>query len=290
MNKINYSLVELVREKRPLVHCITNYVTAQDVANIILACGGSPFMADHPEETAEITALCNCLLLNTGTIKENAKEAMIQSGREANRFMHPVILDPVGCGASRQRIQIILSIIREIKLTVIRGNVSEITYLLSALTNGLANPSRGVDADFSDEINEDSLIPFIEKAKALSAVTGAIVVMTGKTDIVTTRQETWLIRNGCSMMSQITGSGCMLDGVIAAYVASISDSNGKIQQNLLLEAVALATAATGLCGERASEKIKKIQGGCGTFRCYFMDEFSMLKESILKEGANIEIW
>lgn len=307
--KINYSLTELVREKNPLIHCITNYVTAQDVANIILACGGSPIMADLPEETAEVTALCNCLLLNTGTLKESTKDAMLRAGREANRLNHPIVLDPVGCGASRQRIQTILAVIKEIRMTVIRGNVSEIKYLLNAIVvkrnnakhpSGLqfpvseekdpANTSRGVDADFSDEITENSLIPLIENAKALSAMTGAVVVMTGGIDIVSTWKETWLIRNGCPEMSRITGSGCMLDGIIAAYVAAVSGSSGSIAlQDFILEAVALATAAAGLCGERAAEKTKKTQAGCGTFRCYFMDEVSLLDELVLKGGAKIEI-
>ncbi len=308
--KINYSLTELVREKKPLIHCITNYVTAQDVANIILACGGSPIMADHPEETAEVSALCSGLLLNTGTLKESSMDAMIGAGREANRLNHPIILDPVGCGASRQRIQTILAVIKEIRLTVIRGNVSEIKYLLNALVakrnnakhptclqfpasevKGPANTMRGVDADFFDDITENSLISLIENAKALSAMTGAVVVMTGSTDIVSTWKETWLIRNGCPEMSRITGSGCMLDGIIAAYVAAVSDSSGSItSQELIVEAVALATAAAGVCGERAEEKTKKNQAGCGTFRCYFMDEVSLLDEVVLKGGAKVEIW
>ena len=307
--KINYSLTGLVREKKPLIHCITNYVTAQDVANIILACGGSPIMADHPEEAAEVTALCSCLLLNTGTPKENSKDAMLRAGREANRLNRPIILDPVGCGASRQRTQIILSVIKEIKMTVIRGNVSEIKFLLNALIREgydnnrpsgqqfpistekeVVNTSRGVDADFSDQNTDASLIPLIKNARTLSAMTGAVVVMTGTTDIVSTWKETWLIRNGCPEMSCITGSGCMLDGIIAAYIAAASGSSGSTApQHVLLEAVALATAAAGLCGERAAKKTERNQAGSGSFRCYFIDEISLLNEPVLKGGVKIEI-
>lgn len=307
--KINYSLAGLVREKKPLIHCITNYVTAQDVANIILACGASPIMADHPEETAEVSALCSCLLLNTGTLKENSKDAMIRAGREANRLNHPIILDPVGCGASRQRIQTILAVMKEIKMTVIRGNVSEIKFLLNALIRvgydtkcpsgqqfpisaerDVVNRSRGVDADFSDQITDASLIPLIENVRALSVMTGAVIVMTGTTDIVSTGEETWLIRNGCTEMSRITGSGCMLDGIIAAYIAAASDSSGSTaRQHILLETVALATAAAGLCGERAAKKAERNQAGSGSFRCYFTDEVSLLNEMVLKGGVKIEI-
>lgn len=309
MNEINYSLIRRVRDKKPLIHCITNYVTAQDVANIILACGGSPIMADHPEEAAEVTALCSCLLLNLGTPREGTKEVMLRAGSEANRLNLPVVLDPVGVGASRHRIQTILAVIKEIKITVIRGNVSEIKFLLNALVTesydakrpseqqfpissekDVVNTSRGVDADFSDEITDASLMPLMENARALSAMTGAVIVMTGITDIVSTWKETWLIRNGCQEMSHITGSGCMLDGIIAAYIAAASGSSGSTaSQHVILEAASLATAAAGLCGERAAKKAEKNQAGSGSFRCYFIDEVSLLNESVLKGGVKIEI-
>lgn len=297
MNReFNFTLSGLVREKRPLIHCITNYVTAGDVANVILACGGSPIMADYPEEAEEITALSNCLLLNMGTPKETGKAAMLRAGKEANRLNHPVIFDPVGVGASHYRTGTALSILKEVKATVIRGNVSELRILLNALTGHGAgkdravSPIRGVDASPSDQITEDTLTSLMETAKALSAMTGAVTVMTGTTDIVSTWKETWLIKNGCPEMSHITGSGCMLDGIIAAYVAAASGSAGSIApQHVLLEAAALATAVSGLCGERAAKKTEEIHGGTGSFRCYFLDEVSLSDESILKGGVTIEI-
>ncbi|PJJ31073.1 hydroxyethylthiazole kinase [Lacrimispora celerecrescens] len=291
--KMNHSLTGLVREKRPVIHCITNYVTAGDVANIILACGGSPIMADQPEEVSEITALSDCLLLNIGTPKETTKSAMIKAGLEANRRNLPVIFDPVGIGASRYRTEAALSLLKEVKITVIRGNASELRVLLKELTgqyagngSGPVSPSRGVDASFTDEIREDTLESLKETARALSAATGAVTVMTGATDIVSTGKEDWLIRNGCSQMSRITGSGCMLDGIIAAYTAAIGPSPS---QNDILKAAALATAAAGLCGERAAKQAEQISGGTGNFRCCFLDEVSLLEESTLKGGIKIEI-
>ncbi len=291
--KRNHSLTGLVREKRPVIHCITNYVTAGDVANIILACGGSPIMADQPEEVSEITALSDCLLLNIGTPKETTKSAMIKAGLAANRRNLPVIFDPVGIGASRLRTETALSLLKEVKITVIRGNASELRVLLREFTgqnaengNGSASPARGVDASFSDEIKEDTLESLKETARALSAATGAVTVMTGAIDIVSSGKENCLIRNGCPQMSRITGSGCMLDGIIAAYTASIGPMPS---QNDIFQAAALATAAAGLCGERAATLAEQISGGTGSFRCCFLDEVSLLEESTLKGGIKIEV-
>ncbi|WP_313183296.1 hydroxyethylthiazole kinase [Lacrimispora sp.] len=291
--KMNHSLTGLVREKRPVIHCITNYVTAGDVANIILTCGGSPIMADQPEEVSEITALSDCLLLNIGTPKETTKSAMIKAGLEANRRNLPVIFDPVGIGASRYRTETALSLLKKVHVTVIRGNASELRVLLKELTgqsagngNGLASPARGVDASFSDEIREDTLESLRETARALSAATGAVAVMTGAIDIVSSGKENLLIKNGCPQMSRITGSGCMLDGIIAAYTAAIGPAPS---QHDIFKAAALATAAAGLCGERAAKQAEQISGGTGIFRCCFLDEVSLLDEGILKGGINIEV-
>ena len=291
--KINHSLTRLVREKRPVIHCITNYVTAGDVANTILACGGSPIMADHPEEVSEITAISDCLLLNIGTPGGTTKAAMEKAGREANRRNLPVIFDPVGIGASRYRTEAALSLLREVKITVIRGNASELRFLLKELTgknmgsgNGSVSPTRGVDASFSDEIREDTLESLTEATRALSAATGAVTVMTGAIDIASTGEETWLIKNGCPQMSRITGSGCMLDGIIAAYIASTGPTPS---QHAIFEAAALSTAAAGLCGERAAKKAKQTLSGTGSFRCCFLDEVSLLDEGTLKGGINIEV-
>ena len=290
--EINTSLAGLVRERRPVIHCITNYVTAGDVANIILACGGSPIMADCQEEVLNITAMADCLLLNMGTPKEATRAAMEKAGREANRLNRPVIFDPVGIGASRYRTETALSLLKEVKPTVIRGNASELRVLLRELTGeslergkDIVSSSRGVDASFSDEIREETLESLTKATRDLSAATGAVIVMTGAIDIVSTGKETRLIRNGCPQMSRITGSGCMLDGIIASYAAAAA-----LSQHDIFEAAALATAASGLCGERAAKRAEKLQGGTGSFRCCFFDEVSLLDESTLKGGINIEVF
>lgn len=291
---ISTSLAGLVRERRPVIHCITNYVTAGDVANIILACGGSPIMADCPEEVSEITALADCLLLNLGTPKEATKAAMEKAGLEASRRNRPVIFDPVGIGASHYRTETILFLLKKVEPAVIRGNVSELRVLLRELTGknagkgtGPASSTRGVDVSFSDEIREEKLESLAEVTRDLSAATGAVIVMTGAIDIVSAGKETMLIRNGCPQMSRITGSGCMLDGIIASYVAAAVLSSS---QHNIFEAAALATAASGLCGERAAKRAGQLKAGTGSFRCCFFDEVSLLDESTLKGGINIEVF
>jgi len=278
------SLPRFVREKKPLIHCITNYVTATDLANVILACGGSPIMADHPAEVKKMTSLSGCLLLNIGTPKHTTLEVMTEAGMEANRLGIPVILDPVGIGSTPFRTELILELIIKVTMTIIRGNTSEINTLYSELsktnTEKLSHLPRGVDASDEDQITEDNISAFMETAVLLSSITKAVVVMTGATDIIADKERIYLVKNGCQEMSGITGSGCMLDGVLAAYAAA-SDH--------IFESVTIATALYGLCGERAAFKTKASKGGTGSFHRYFMDEINLSSQSEQKGGLKIEL-
>lgn len=289
-----YSLIGLVRETQPLIHCITNYVTAKDVANMILACGASPVMADSPREAAEVTSLADGLLLNTGTPKDTVKTSMILSGQKANLLGRPVILDPVGIGISPFRTEIILSLLKEIKLSVIRGNASEIKFLLNELTREnsgtqISTTGRGVDVSPTDQITENNQSSLAETARALSAMTGAVTIITGSTDIVSTWEETCLIKNGSPLMSRITGAGCMLDGVLASYIAAAETSfSSPASLHNRFMAASLATAVYGLCGERAAEKTKNSSAGTGSFGAFFLDEISLLDSAGLTGGLHIE--
>jgi hydroxyethylthiazole kinase len=278
------SLPRLVREKKPLIHCITNYVTATDLANVILACGGSPIMADHPAEVRMMTGRSDCLLLNIGTPKETTLEVMTEAGMEANRLGIPVILDPVGIGSTPFRTELILELLKKVSMTIIRGNTSEINTLCSEfIRSSIEKPShlpRGVDASEEDQITEDNISCFMETAILLSRITKAIVIMTGATDIIANQENIRLVKNGCQEMLGITGSGCMLDGVLAAYTAA-SDN--------IYESVTIATALYGLCGERAALKTKECSGGTGSFHRYFMDEISLSSQSDQKGGLKIEL-
>ena len=268
--------LENLRKNTPLVHNITNYVTVNDCANILLACGASPIMADDSEEVEDITSICSALNINIGTLNKNTIPSMFLAGKKANELKHPIILDPVGAGASRLRTETAQKLIDEIKFTVIRGNISEIKTL--AMGNGT---TKGVDADVADKVTEENLDSVIKFTKEFAKKTGAIIAITGVIDIVADDKKAYVLRNGNTMMGKITGSGCMLTAMTAAYIAANQDNS--------LEAVAASICAMGVCGERAFDKIQKKHGGNSTYRNYIIDEIYNLDGKTLEECARYEI-
>ena len=142
---------ENLRSRSPLIHNITNYVTVNDCANMVLACGASPIMADDAAEVEEITAICGGLNINIGTLNSRTVTSMLLAGKKANQLGHPVVLDPVGAGASRLRTDTAFRLLREVQFTVIRGNISEIKTLASG-----AGTTKGVDADVADKVTEEN--------------------------------------------------------------------------------------------------------------------------------------
>ena len=204
-------ILKNVAAKAPLVHCITNYVTVNDCANILLACGGSPIMADDENEVEEITSICNALVLNIGTLNTRTIESMRRAGLRANALGHPVVFDPVGAGASALRTGTAQSLLRDVRFCVIRGNSSEIRTLARG-----ASTTRGVDADAADAATEQTLDDAVSFVKTFSRQTGAVVAMTGAIDLVGDAETCYIIRNGCPEMGKITGTGCMLTAVTAA--------------------------------------------------------------------------
>jgi hydroxyethylthiazole kinase len=268
-------ILENVSSCPPLVHSITNYVTVNDCANIVLACGGAPIMADDINEVEEIISICNALVINIGTLNERTVTAMIKAGKKANRLGRPVILDPVGAGASSLRTNTVFKLLNEVQFSVIRGNVSEI----KTIDQG-SGTTKGVDADISDAVNKDNLDQMIAFAKALSEKTGAVIAMTGAIDIVADSQKALVIRNGHPMMSRITGTGCMLTAVIGSYCGANPDD--------LLVATAAAVSCIGLCGELAFEKVQTNQAGTASFRTYLIDAMSLMNAQTLEGGIKLE--
>ncbi len=264
-----------VRAVCPLVHCITNYVTVNDVANMVLACGGSPIMADDIAEAADITAICGATVINIGTLNSRTIASMAAAGKRANELGHPVVLDPVGAGASALRTQTALRLMQEVQFSVIRGNISEIKTLC-----GDSASTKGVDAAEEDQVQAETLAQAAELAKALSRQTGAVTAITGAVDIIASQDRGYFIRNGVPAMSRITGTGCMLSGVVAAWCAA--------NQDRMLEAAAAAVAAEGLCGELAWQKVQKNQAGTSSMRTWLIDAMSMLTEEQLLAGMKIE--
>ena len=234
--------LDRVRETTPLVHNITNYVTVNDVANVLLACGGSPIMSDDIQDVEDITSICGGLNLNIGTLNQNTIPSMFAAGKKANELGHPVVLDPVGAGASALRTQTALKLLEEVKFTVVRGNISEIKTLAAG-----SGTTKGVDADVADAVTEDNL------------------------DV---------IRNGRPEMGKITGTGCQLSGLTAAYVVANPDRP--------LEAAAAAVASMGLAGEIGWSNMQPTDGN-STYRNRIIDAIFHMDGATLDKGAKYEV-
>ncbi len=241
-----------VREKRPVVHNITNYVAAAGCADITLAVGASPIMADEPEESGEVTLICDALVINTGTISERRLKAMLISGKAAKEKDIPIVFDPVGAGVSGYRTEAVKKILDTVRPDIIRLNASE----LQSLCTGDKN-TYGVDAAGTEGINM-----IFSLAKRLASSRGAVVSVSGERDIVTDGNLSALIAGGHGMMRSITGAGCMLSSVIGAFAAANPEN--------ILNAVIAASAVYGVCGKRAYR-----DGiGTGTYRRNFFDEMT----------------
>lgn len=289
--------INLVREKQPLIHNITNYVTVNDVANIILAIGASPIMSDEPDDVGEITSICNGLNINIGTLNKRSIEAMFVAGKRAKELGHVVLLDPVGAGASALRTATALRILDEIHPDIIRGNISEIKTL--ALGQG---STKGVDADIADTVTDDSLDSAVAFAKAFSKKTGSVIAITGAIDLVSDANTCYVIRNGHPAMSKITGTGCQLSGLTCAFAAA-SIVTSPVDNNLddassfamdscdkseLTASVAAAVITMGLAGEIGYTHLAPYEGN-STYRNRIIDAIYHMDSETFEKGARYEI-
>ena len=263
MNSKNLSeLLARVRMKRPLVHHITNYVTVNDCANITISAGAAPVMADAVEEVCEMVTYASALVLNIGTLNKAQIESMLLAGGMANDRQIPVILDPVGAGATCFRTESALRLLDELKITILKGNAGEIGTLAGAEAH-----VRGVD---SHRVTGD-----VKKiARHYAKRAGITVVVSGATDIVTDGSRIFLVENGHPMMSSISGTGCMAASVIGAFVSVTDDP---------VIASAAALAAFGIAGEKAAAGAR----GPGSFKVALFDEMAGLKPEDLASGARI---
>jgi len=268
-------ILETVREKKPLIHNITNYVTVNDCANMVLACGASPIMADDQEEVEEIQTICAGLNINIGTLNSRKVTSMLLAGKRANALNHPVVLDPVGVGASTFRTTAAGELLKGIRFSVIRGNGSEIKTLAAG-----SGTTKGVDADLADRVTRENLDAAVAFAKAFARKTGSVIAITGAIDIVADEQTAYCIRNGHPMMSSITGTGCQLSALAAAFVTANPEH--------VLEAAAAAVCTMGLAGEIAYERLTSMDGNA-TYRNYIIDAVYRMTGEALERGANYEI-
>ena len=267
-------MLENVRATTPLVHCITNYVTVNDCANALLACGGSPIMADEEEDAVAITAICGGLTINIGTLNKRTVATMRAAGKCAGELGHPIVLDPVGAGASPLRTETAGSLADELPVAVVRGNMSEIKAMA-----GAAASTRGVDANPDDAVTDENLAASAAFARQVAEKLGCVVAVTGAIDLVADKDRAVAVRNGDAIMGKITGTGCMLSCVTGAYATANPDHP--------LEAAVAAIAGWGLAGEVARGRMGELDGN-GSFRTYLLDAAYNLTAAQLMAGARVE--
>lgn len=248
-----HTILREIRSRKPLVHCISNIVTANDCANLLLAIGASPMMAQAPEEMEEITAISSATVLNTGTPDEARFQACAICGNHANRLHRPVVLDPVGVGASAWRLNHVRQLLESFTPDLVRVNLSEAQSLL-----GLDALERGVDSAPCACAGEIEACA-IQLARELHSV----VLLSGATDVVTDGRQVLRIPGGSPRTAFVTGSGCMLSALCGAFLAASDDP---------LQAAAAASAFWKSCAELAERRCAG--AGMGTFRMALIDAAS----------------
>jgi len=242
-----------VRKKSPLVHNITNYVVMNNTANALLAIGASPVMAHSVSEVEDMIAIASSLVINIGTLSSDWVKAMLLAGKAANQKGIPVIFDPVGAGATTYRTITCISIIENCKLSVIRGNASEIKALINS-----SDKTKGVDSIASTD-------SAIDAAKLLARKSKAVVVISGATDYITDGERMEEVKNGSPMMTKVTGLGCTATAIIGAF-ASVN--------NNYFESATHAMAIMGIAGELAAKRSE----GTGSMQINFLDELYKISE------------
>lgn len=280
LNKIPQTLKNL-KEKNPLTQCITNYVTVNDVANGLLAIGASPLMSEDPQEQKDIVNINDSLVINIGTLTKSQIEGMYASLDEADNLYKPVIFDPVGAGASELRTNTSVEIINNYSISVIRGNMSEIKILAKEYNIDIENEEtvKGVDVAPEDIISKENIKVNGRIVKELAEKINVVVMASGHIDIISDGKNIYTIKNGDPLMSRITGSGCMLTGIIGGFIGSNDD---------ILLATITGALSIGIAGELSAEYIKNNALGSGSFRTRLIDELYKLNSETLLKRAKLE--
>jgi hydroxyethylthiazole kinase len=255
-------LLAAIRERRPLVHQITNYVVMNETANATLALGALPVMAHAPQEAAEMAGAAGALVLNIGTLSEAWVEAMLLAGRAANSAGVPVVLDPVGAGATRYRTDTAKRLLDEVRVAVVRGNGAEVATLI-----GRSADIRGVEA-----IGDAAPA---ELARAAARDLGVVASVTGAVDHVSDGRDTYAVANGHALLATVTGTGCMSSAITGCFVAA---APGRA-----LEAATAALAAFGVAGEDAARGAR----GPGSFHAALYDALYNLDPATIVDRVRV---
>jgi hydroxyethylthiazole kinase len=252
-----------LRERKPLVHQITNYVVMNETANATLALGALPVMAHAREEVAEMVSLASALVLNIGTLSSHWVEAMLAAGKAANERGVPVVLDPVGAGATQYRTDTARRILDEVKVAVLRGNQGEVATLV-----GVEAEVRGVE---SIQVGGEPA----DLARAAARNLGLVASVTGPVDHVSDGKRVLAVANGHQLLGAVSGTGCMSSAVTGCFLA--------VKPEASLEAAAEALAAFGVAGEEAARDAK----GPGSFHVGLYDALAGLNPDTLDSRAKI---
>lgn len=258
-------------ETGPLVHCLTNHITINDCANMVLAVGGKPIMAEHPGEVCEITAAARSLAMNLGNITDERMQSMRLSAQTAAEQGIPSVLDIVGVACSSLRLEFARELLRNWPVSVIKGNMSEIKALY-----GVANSAKGIDAGAADAVRRENRSQVVSMARELAERYGSVIVITGAVDVISDGKEAYLMENGCRELSRVTGTGCMLNVLIGAFLA----------EGTALGAAVLGTAVIGIGGELAVRN----SGGIGSFKVNLFDSIDTMTDEALRDGIRIGKW
>jgi hydroxyethylthiazole kinase len=253
-----------VRKSSPLIHHITNYVVMNLTANVTLALGAQPVMAHAPQEVEEMEGFASALVLNIGTLDDAWVESMVRAGKEATRRGTPIVLDPVGAGATKLRTGAARRLLDELDVTVLRGNAGEVLAVA-----GEAGQVRGVD---SVAKTEDA----VQVARAIAKDRKIIVAITGPVDVVTDGERVYSVANGHAMMGRVTGTGCSATAAIACFLGAATAAERCL-------ATASALAVFGRAGEMAMEASR----GPGTFVPAFLDALFAVQEAIKPKNLRI---
>lgn len=257
---------EKIQEKKPLIHQITNHVTVNDCANITLAAGASPVMAQAIEEVSEMVEQSQALVLNTGTLDDNLIQAMIQAGQTANERKIPVVLDPVGVGATSFRLETIQKILQNVQFSVIRGNASEISTLCGV------REGKGVDA--SSEMRSDRF----ESIQLLAQKLQTVIAVSGAVDYITDGTNEAKVSNGTPLLTRISGTGCMTASLIGCCLGAEMSP---------MESAVTALTAMGIVGEWAENQM--VEGELGRFHQYLFDGFGQMNQKWLQNEGKVHV-
>ena len=273
-------LIKNVKEKCPLTHCITNFVTVNDCANAVLAIGASPIMAEELDEVEEIVNISDALVINIGTLKHPQIEAMKISSAQANKTNIPITLDPVGVGVSKLRNNTTIDLINNYNISTIRGNITEIKTIAKLFNvTDETNTAKGVDVCNDDIITKDNLKANGKIIAKTAEKLNTVILASGPIDILSDGKTTIAIYGGDEMMPLITGSGCMLSSIVGSCIGATNPFDGTL----------LAILAMNKAGEKARAKVDEENLGTGSFRTLLIDALYKTDAEELANESKIEI-